>query len=119
MKTHTTQGCVLLDSVPRLKENPVYDYAYDICRHHHERWSGKGYPDGLKGEEITVWAQVVALADVYDALVGERVYKKAFTHEKAVDMILNGECGVFNPDLMECLAQSQERIRQQFREGKR
>ena len=119
MKTHTTQGCVLLDSVPRLRENPVYEYAYDICRHHHERWDGRGYPDGLKGEEITIWAQVVALADVYDALVGERVYKKAFTHEKAVDMILNGECGVFNPDLMECLAQSQERIRQEFREGKR
>ncbi len=115
MKTHTTQGCVLLDSVPRLRENPVYGYAYDICRHHHERWDGRGYPDGLKAGEITIWAQVVALADVYDALVGERVYKKAFSHEKAVSMILNGECGAFNPELMDCLTYAQERIRQEFR----
>ena len=110
MKTHTTQGCVLLDNVPRLRENPVYAYAYDICRHHHERWDGRGYPDHLKAGEITIWAQVVALADVYDALVGERVYKKAFSHEKAVSMILNGECGMFNPELMDCLTFAQDRI---------
>lgn len=117
MKSHTIQGCALLDNVPRLRENPVYAYAYDICRHHHERWDGRGYPDGLRGEEISIWAQVVALADVYDALVGERVYKKALPHEKAVDMILRGECGAFNPDLMDCLAASQERIHQAYQIG--
>ena len=114
MKTHTTQGCILLDSVPQVRSNPVYDYAYDICRHHHERWNGRGYPDGLAGDEISIWAQVVALADVYDALVSERVYKKAFSHEKAVDMILNGECGVFNPELMECLREMAGEMRTRY-----
>ena len=79
----------------------VYKYAYDICRHHHEKWDGRGYPDGLSGDAISIWAQVAALADVYDALTSERVYKKSFDREKAVSMIYNGECGAFNPKILE------------------
>ena len=78
--------------------------AHEICRWHHERWDGRGYPDGLKGDEIPVSAQVVALADVYDALTSDRCYKKAFSHETAMQMILNGECGAFNPLLLECFS---------------
>lgn len=111
MKTHTTKGCELLDSIKDLQKNPIYRYAYDICRYHHERWDGRGYPDGLKEEEIPIWAQVVALADVYDALVSERVYKSAYTHEEAVKMILGGECGMFNPRLMESFRNLEKEIR--------
>ena len=82
-------------------DEDIYNYSYDICRHHHERWDGRGYPDGLAGDQISIWAQVVAVADVYDALTSERVYKKAFSHEKAVEMISNGECGTFNPKIIE------------------
>ncbi len=102
MKTHTIEGAHLLERIPQLRENGAYHYAYDIARHHHERWDGRGYPDGLKGDEITIWAQVVSLADVYDALSSKRVYKDAFTRERVVAMIKNGECGVFNPRLLEC-----------------
>ena len=84
--------------------------AYQICRWHHERYDGKGYPDGLRGDEIPISAQVVSVADVYDALVSERVYKKAISHEKAIEMILNNECGVFNPILMECLVDIKDKI---------
>ncbi len=101
MKTHTVRGCDLLDQIPTIHHNSVYRYAYDICRHHHERWDGKGYPDGLKGDEISPWSQIVALADVYDALTSERIYKPAYTHENAVEMIVNGECGTFNPILIQ------------------
>ena len=89
-------------------------YAYEICRWHHERYDGKGYPDGLKGEEIPISAQVVSLADVYDALVSDRVYKKAYSHEKAMEMILNGECGMFNPLLLECLVEIQDKVRKEL-----
>ena len=89
-------------------------YAYEICRWHHERYDGKGYPDGLKGEEIPISAQVVSLADVYDALVSDRVYKKAYSHEKAIEMILNGECGMFNPLLLECLVEIQDKVRKEL-----
>lgn len=85
-----------------------------ICRWHHERYDGRGYPDGLKGEEIPIEVQVVSIADVYDALVSERVYKKAYSHKKAVEMILNGECGQFNPLLLECLQDIQDRIDEEF-----
>ena len=101
MKTHTTQGCDLLERVPELRECEAFPAICDVCRHHHERWDGKGYPDGLAGDEISIWAQVVAVADVYDALTSERVYKAAYSREKAVDMIYNGECGTFNPKLLE------------------
>ena len=102
MKTHTTAGARLLEQIPQLRENGAYYYARDIALHHHEKWGGGGYPDGLKGDEITPWAQVVSLADVYDALSCKRVYKDAFPRDKVLDMIRTGQCGVFNPDLLEC-----------------
>ena len=101
MKQHTVKGCEILQNIPDVMDKGIYGYSYDICRHHHERWDGKGYPDGLAGDEISIWAQVVAVADVYDALTSERVYKAAYSREKAVDMIYNGECGTFNPKLLE------------------
>jgi putative two-component system response regulator len=103
MRTHSMEGARLLEDIPMRKNEPLIQLGYQICRWHHERYDGKGYPDGLKGEEIPIVAQVVALADVYDALTSKRVYKDAYSHEKAVEMILNGECGIFNPILMECL----------------
>lgn len=103
MKTHTTIGAEMLENLAFHQEEPLVKEAYAICRWHHERYDGRGYPDGLKGDEIPISAQVVALADVYDALTSERVYKKAFSHEVAVRMICNGECGTFNPLLLKCL----------------
>jgi putative two-component system response regulator len=104
MKTHSAMGSEMLDNMKGLVEsNVIFDYAWQICRWHHERWDGRGYPDKLVGEEIPICAQVVALADVYDALTSKRVYKPAYTHEKAMEMILGGECGQFNPKLMEAL----------------
>ena len=89
----------------------IYNYSYDIARHHHERWDGRGYPDGISGDNISIWAQVVAVADVYDALVSPRVYKKAFDFETAVKMINDGECGVFNPKVLEAFNRSADKIR--------
>lgn len=100
MKTHTTAGARLLEQIPQLRENGAYYYARDIALHHHERWDGGGYPDGLKGDEISPWAQIVSLADVYDALSCKRVYKGAFPREKVLDMIRTGQCGTFNPRLL-------------------
>ena len=100
MKQHTVKGCEILQNIPDIIDEGVYKYSYDICRHHHERWDGRGYPDGLSGDDISIWAQVVSVADVYDALTAERVYKKAFSHEKAVQMIHAGECGTFSPKLL-------------------
>lgn len=110
MKTHSLRGCEILESIPSIHDSPLYQYAYDICRHHHERWDGRGYPDKLQGNEISIWAQVVSLADVYDALVSERVYKASYSHEQAVQMIINGECGAFNPDIMDCFGKMKEQI---------
>lgn len=101
MKEHTIKGCEILDSVELLKNSNSFVYYHDICRWHHEKWDGRGYPDGLKGDEIPIWAQVVALADCYDALVSDRVYKPAYTHDEALFMIRDGQCGQFNPDLLE------------------
>ena len=103
MKTHAANGDEVLNSAPVLQSEPLVKTAHEICRWHHERWDGGGYPDGLSGDEIPISAQVVALADVYDALTSERCYKKAFSHERAIEMICNGECGAFNPLLIECL----------------
>lgn len=103
MKTHSMIGASMLDDLPFHKDEPLVKVAYEICRWHHERYDGKGYPDGLKGEEIPISAQVVSMADVYDALTSERVYKKAFSHETALQMIQDGKCGTFNPLLLECL----------------
>lgn len=112
MKTHTVIGADMLESLTLYQEEPLVRIAHDICRWHHERFDGKGYPDGLKKDDIPLSAQVVSLADVYDALVSERVYKKAFSHEKAIQMILNGECGTFNPVLLECLLDIQRQLKQ-------
>ena len=116
MKTHSLAGAKMLDELVAYKDEPLVKIAYQICRWHHERYDGRGYPDGLKGEEIPIAAQIVALADVYDALTSERVYKKAFSHKKALDMILNNECGVFNPLLIECLKQAAGTIQKELRE---
>ncbi|MDY2699618.1 MAG: HD domain-containing phosphohydrolase [Suilimivivens sp.] len=102
MKSHTTRGCEILNNIKNVWDKEYGTVSYEICRHHHERYDGKGYPDGLKGEEIPVSAQIVSIADVYDALVNERVYKSAFSKEKAFQMIVTGECGIFSPKLLEC-----------------
>ncbi len=110
MKQHTVRGCEILKNIPHILDKGLYHYSYDICRHHHERWDGRGYPDHLSGDDISIWAQVVSVVDVYDALTSERVYKKAFSHEKAVDMIVNGECGTFNPKVLEAFHACMDKI---------
>lgn len=102
MKLHTVKGCKILENLSFLEDQEYYNYCYEICRSHHERFDGRGYPDGLTGEQIPVSAQVVALADVYDALVTERVYKKAFSKEIAFQMIKEGECGKFSVKMLQC-----------------
>ncbi|WP_165171380.1 diguanylate cyclase [Adlercreutzia sp. ZJ242] len=114
MKTHAAVGAEMLDDLPAGKDEKLVRAAYEICRWHHERYDGRGYPDGLKGDDIPLSAQVVALADVYDALTSARVYKPAYSHEKAVAMITGGECGVFNPLLMECFRENADDIRDQL-----
>ena len=111
MKTHTTIGADMLHELGRHHAcNALMEYAYQIARWHHERWDGKGYPDGLKGDDIPIAAQVVSVADVYDALTSVRVYKDAIPHEEAIQMILDGKCGTFNPLLLDCLLEVQDRI---------
>lgn len=110
MKQHSLTGAEMLEKMTDIQANPVFSYAYDICRHHHERWDGTGYPDGLKGNENSICAQVVALADVYDALTHKRCYKPAIEKAKAAEMIVNGECGVFNPLLIEAFLDIREQI---------
>lgn len=111
VKEHTVIGASMLENMEIFKDEEFVKIAYQICRWHHERYDGKGYPDGLKGDAIPLSAQVVALADVYDALVSRRVYKKKYTHREAMKMILNGECGAFNPILLKCLVEAQEKVR--------
>ena len=111
MKQHTVIGYQMLSDLG-FQDEPLVKVSREITRWHHERYDGRGYPDGLKGDEIPLSAQIVSLADVYDALTSERVYKPAFSHEKAIQMILNGECGAFNPLLLECLVEAQDAIRQ-------
>lgn len=103
IKTHTIRGCDILENLSFIDNDDFSSMCYTICRSHHERFDGRGYPDGLKGDEIPIGAQVVAVADVYDALVSERVYKKAVDHEKAIKMIVNGECGCFSNFILESL----------------
>lgn len=117
MQNHTIIGASILENMGSYQDEELMKVAYQICRWHHERYDGKGYPDGLKGDEIPISAQVVSLADVYDALVSERVYKKAYSHEKAIEMITNGECGCFNPILLECLLDIQDRIKCKMKTG--
>lgn len=102
MKQHTVKGCDIINTISFINDKEFFQYCYEICRHHHERYDGRGYPDRLAGENIPISAQIVSLADVYDALVSERVYKKAFTPDQAYDMIQAGQCGTFSPKILEC-----------------
>ena len=117
MKTHSMVGAEMLENLPSYQNEPLVSFAYQICRWHHERWDGRGYPDGLAGDEIPISAQIVAMADVYDALTSERVYKPPFSHEQAVNMIVGGECGQFNPLMLECLEECADEIRQELAAG--
>lgn len=114
IKTHCMQGANMLRRLENFEDEPLLQTAYDIARWHHERWDGRGYPDGLKGNDIPISAQIVSLADVYDALTSERCYKEAFSHETAMRMILNGECGAFNPLLLECLTDIQAELQKKL-----
>ena len=116
IKTHSMLGAQILYDLDNFSEQPLLQTAYEIARWHHERWDGRGYPDGLKGDEIPISAQLVSLADVYDALTSERCYKKAFSHEKAMQMILNGECGAFNPLLLQCLTNIQSDLKEELKQ---
>lgn len=109
MKEHTTKGCEILDNFKQ-KDNEFYKYCYDICRYHHERYDGNGYPDKLAGEDIPIWAQVVSIVDVYDALISKRVYKEAYGNEEALQMILDGQCGIFSPKIMDCFLESKDEL---------
>ena len=123
MKEHAMQGYTILENVPDIKNEELIKIAKEICRWHHERYDGGGYPDGLRGEEIPISAQIVSIADVYDALTSERCYKKAFDHDTAMKMILDGECGTFNPKLIRCLQdieyilQDRNRLRKTAEDG--
>ena len=119
IKTHTTIGADMLSKLDNFCVEPLLQTAYSIARWHHERWDGRGYPDGLKGNEIPIEAQVVALADVYDALTSDRCYKKAYPHEQAAEMILNGECGAFNPMLLECFVEIKDDLKRELEEERR
>ena len=110
MKTHTLKGVAILESIPQLRGTGFYEYACDIARHHHERWDGRGYPDKLVGDEISPWAQVVSLADVYDALSCKRVYKAAFPRAQVIEMIKTGQCGLFNPRLLKSFDAVEEQL---------
>ena len=116
IKTHSLLGAEMMQNLDNFGEQPLLQTAYEIARWHHERWDGRGYPDGLKGDEIPISAQLVSLADVYDALTSERCYKKSFSHEKAMQMILNGECGAFNPLLLQCLTDIQADLKEELQQ---
>lgn len=109
MKRHTIYGCELLEKFKQ-EDNEFYHYCYDICRYHHERHDGNGYPDRLKGDEIPIWAQIVSVVDVYDALVSKRVYKDPFAVEEAARMIIEGECGVFSPEMLDCFRLAKQEL---------
>ena len=106
VKDHAIIGANMLRELSFSMDVPLVKAGYEICRWHHERWDGSGYPDGLRGDECPISAQAVALADVYDALTTDRVYKKAVPHGEAVELILSGRTGAFNPLLLRCLNSS-------------
>lgn len=121
MKTHTLTGCRILESLQNITDREYLRYAHNICHYHHERWDGSGYPEGLRGEAIPICAQVVSLADVYDALTSSRVYKGAFSFSKAVNMIFRGECGIFSPKLLDCfkrVVHKFEKLSEEYADGK-
>ena len=105
IKSHTTKGAEIIQQRLRLNDRAIFEYAYDIARHHHEKYDGKGYPDGLKGDEISIAAQIVSLVDVYDALTAKRVYKAAYEPDKAYQMIINGHSGTFSPKLLKAFTE--------------
>ncbi|MBQ9766436.1 MAG: response regulator [Lachnospiraceae bacterium] len=117
IKMHTVLGCELLEKFKHEDNDKFYDICYDICRYHHERYDGTGYPDGLKGDAIPIWAQVVALADVFDTLVSKRVYKASYSVEEAVEMIKDGECGVFSPVLNDCFDRAKNELIEVIEKG--
>ncbi|MEG2295942.1 MAG: HD domain-containing phosphohydrolase, partial [Oscillospiraceae bacterium] len=110
MKTHTTIGCTMIDRLHEIDDIDYIETCYEICRHHHERFDGSGYPDQLVGDAIPLSAQVVSIADAYDALVTKRVYKPAFSHDTAMDMIISGKCGVFSPNMLGYLSKISSRF---------
>ena len=110
MKTHTIIGCEILEKSFRKKDSDFYRYSYDICRHHHERWDGRGYPDHLKWDEISIGVLVVSIVDVYDALIRPRIYSQPVSKEQAYQMIADGECGQFSPDVLKCLELAKEDV---------
>lgn len=110
IKSHTTKGAEIIERVIHIDNERFCEYAYDIARHHHEKYDGKGYPDGIKGEEISIAAQIVALIDVYDALSSKRVYKAAYDTEKAYQMVVNGHSGSFSPKLLKAFTE----VRKEF-----
>ena len=114
MKTHSMLGAEMLQKMDNFAEELLLQTSYEIARWHHERWDGRGYPDGLKGDAIPISAQLVSIADVYDALTSERCYKKAYSHETAIQMILDGACGAFNPLLLQCLTDVQADLKQEL-----
>ncbi len=119
MKTHTLQGGRLLERIPQMRAHEAFRYAYDIALHHHERWDGRGYPHGLKGDQISLPAQIVSLADVYDALVSKRVYKDAYSFEKALEIIREGGCGTFNPRLLEHFFAVEKQLRHLYKDAEK
>ncbi len=118
MKTHTTKGCEIIEMLEDIQEGEYGRVSYDICRYHHERYDGRGYPEGLKGEEIPIAAQIVSVADVYDALVSDRCYKDAYSPAEAYDMIMRGECGEFSPKILMCLARAREEFEREAIENR-
>lgn len=106
MKTHTTRGCELLERIPALRQSEAFPLICDVCRHHHERWDGSGYPDRLTGQDIAPWVQVVGLADAFDALIHPRVYKPPYLLGQAISMIESGACGIFDPAMLACFTQT-------------
>ncbi len=106
MKSHTTRSCELLERITPLRQSEAFPLACDVCRHHHERWDGSGYPDRLAGPEITPWVQAVGLADAFDALLRSSVYKPAYPLGQAVGMIRGGACGAFDPAMLVCFSQN-------------
>lgn len=112
IQSHTIKGCDILEQIDGAWDKEYAQISWDICRYHHERYDGKGYPEGLVGENIPLAAQLVSIADVYDALVSKRVYKDVIEKNKAYHMILMGECGVFSPKLMQCFRESKEELEQ-------
>ena len=118
MKTHSELGAAMIKDMDFPQDHPLVHTAWEISRWHHERWDGKGYPDGLKGQEIPISAQVVSIVDVYDALTSERCYKKAFDHDTAIQMILDGQCGQFNPILLKCLKELSRQFSKMLGKGR-